>query len=246
MPEFSDFIVFADESGDHTLHAVDPGYPMFVLAFCVATKEAYATVIAPPVLTFKFRFFGHDQVILHEHDIRKNKGPFTIIRDAAVRAPFMDGLNALVEDAPIVLIASAIHKQRHLEKYSAPANPYHVALQFGMERLFSELDGQGCERGTTYILFERRGPKEDAELELEFRRIRDGANYFGRRLPFEGIFCDKRCNSSGLQLADLIARPIGRHVLNPAQPNRAYQILETKFRRSARGKVAGYGLRVFP
>ncbi len=62
MPEFSDYIVFVDESGDHTLPAVDPQYPMFVLAFCLASKDDYAGRIAPAVLRFKFRHFGHDQV----------------------------------------------------------------------------------------------------------------------------------------------------------------------------------------
>ena len=34
--------------------------------------------------------------------------------------------------------------------------------------------------------------------------------------------------------------------LDPRQPNRAYEILEKKFRRSPRGKIDGWGLKVFP
>ena len=60
------------------------------------------------------------------------------------------------------------------------------------------------------------------------------------------IFADKKTNSAGLQLADLTARPIGRHVLDPAQPNRAWEIVETKLRRSPAGVVRGWGLKVFP
>ena len=37
-----------------------------------------------------------------------------------------------------------------------------------------------------------------------------------------------KSNSSGLQLADLIARPIGLHKLKPEQPNRAYDVIEEK------------------
>jgi len=37
---YSDFIVYADESGDHGLGRVDPGYPLFVLACCVFRKNA--------------------------------------------------------------------------------------------------------------------------------------------------------------------------------------------------------------
>ena len=60
------------------------------------------------------------------------------------------------------------------------------------------------------------------------------------------LFVDKKANSTGLQIADLIARPIGLKVLRPEQPNRAYDIIETKFRQSAGGKVQGYGFKVFP
>jgi len=57
---------------------------------------------------------------------------------------------------------------------------------------------------------------------------------------------DKKHNSTGLQLADLVAHPIGRHVVKPDQPNRAYDTLEPKFRRGPQGEVNGYGLKVFP
>jgi hypothetical protein len=139
--------------------------------------------------------------------MRKNKGPFSIIRDADVRDRFMSDLNALVEASPFVLVACAIRKDRHLARYAGPDNPYHLALGFGLERLYLELYARGCREGRTYVLFEKRGPKEDAELELEFRRIRDGGNYLRLELPFEAILCDKTCNSSRLQMADLVARP---------------------------------------
>jgi len=69
----------------------------------------------------------------------------------------------------------------------------------------------------------------DKDLELEFRRVCDGQNSLNAQLPFNVIIADKQCNSSGLQLADLVARPIGRKTLKPEQPNRAYDILATKF-----------------
>jgi len=56
----------------------------------------------------------------------------------------------------------------------------------------------------------------------------------------------KASNSTGLQLADLVARSIGIKVLRPTQPNRAYDIVEKKFRRSPNGDSKGWGLKVFP
>nr|WP_206517617.1 DUF3800 domain-containing protein [Sphingobium algorifonticola] len=60
------------------------------------------------------------------------------------------------------------------------------------------------------------------------------------------IFTDKKANSGGLQLADLIARPIGIKRLRPEQVNRAYDIITTKFHRSANGRFDGIGLKCFP
>jgi hypothetical protein len=72
----SDYIIFADESGDHGLSNIDPQYPVFVLAFCIIEKTTYSQSILPKLTEFKFRHFGHDQVVLHERDIRvKRTGP---------------------------------------------------------------------------------------------------------------------------------------------------------------------------
>ncbi|HSU14014.1 DUF3800 domain-containing protein [Longimicrobium sp.] len=246
MPRFDDYVIFGDESGDHGMESIDPNYPMFVLPLCVFDKQSYACAAIPAVTALKFRHFGHDQVILHETDIRKNRGPFAMLRDPTRRDGFLEDLNERMRTVEFRIIASAIRKEQHRQRYPQPPNPYHVAMGFGLERAYLELRGLGCRDGTTHILFERRGAREDADLEAEFRRICGGANATGKKLPFELVMCDKRCNSAGLQLADLVARPIGRKILAPGQPNRAYDIIHPKFRRSPDGRVTGWGLKVFP
>lgn len=246
MLSFSDYIVFADESGDHSLEVVDRTYPVFVLALCLFEKPHYADAVAPAVLKFKFRFFGHDQVILHEQEIRKSKGPFKILLNTAIREPFYEGLNQLMERSAFTLFASVIRKAQLKQQYEVPDNPYHIALGFCLERVYRHLYDLGCREGTLHMLFERRGKKEDQELELEFRRVCDGQNALKERFPFEIILADKQCNSAGLQVADLVARPIGIRTLNPAQPNRAYRILREKFRRGPDGEVEGWGLATHP
>lgn len=95
-----------------------------------------------------------------------------------------------------------------------------------------------------HVVFESRGKREDQELELHFRRIAGNQVQWGRLRPdfsqvrWEPVFVDKRANSSGLQLADLMARPLGLRVLRPKQPNRAFDVL--------RPKLAPNGLKVFP
>lgn len=101
------------------------------------------------------------------------------------------------------------------------------------------------------MVVECRGKKEDNELELEFRRICDGANRLGRHLPFEIVFADKKVNSAGLQLADLVARPIGLSVIRAGQPNRAFGVLKKKFfcsggRSNVGQGYEGWGLKIYP
>jgi len=90
---FSDHIIYIDESGDHGLQSIDPNYPVFVLAFCIFHKAEYAQQVSPAVQDFKFKYFGHDMVILHEYEIRKAREEFRILQNKSIRDPFMEDLN---------------------------------------------------------------------------------------------------------------------------------------------------------
>lgn len=245
MADDSDYIVYVDESGDHGLISIDPEYPVFVLAFCIFSKEDYRLKASPALQELKFRHFGHDMVVLHEREIRKATGHFSFLVNADRRAAFMEDLNRLIEAAPFTLIATVIMKEKLCARYSDPANPYHIALAYGMERIHSFLRAKGQHDRVTYLVCESRGKKEDGELELEFRRVCDGGNFNNEQLRLKLSLADKRVNCCGLQLADLIARPVGRKVINPSQPNRAFEIIEKKFYCTG-GQIQGRGLKVFP
>jgi hypothetical protein len=244
--EFSDYIVYADESGDHSLTSIDSQFPVFVLAFCVLKKSVYIDRVVPAFQRFKFEFWGHDSVVLHGREIRKAQGDFNILLNATTRKRFFDRLNGVIEAADFTIIAAAIDKERHVARYAAPMDPYEIALTFCMERLHRYLTNIGQGERTTHIQVECRGKAEDAKLELEFRRICDGRNMIGKMPNLDIRFMDKKHNSTGLQLADMVAHPIGRHVIKPDQANRAYDILEPKFRRGPGGRVKGFGLKIFP
>lgn len=49
----------------------------------------------------------------------------------------------------------------------------------------------------------------------------------------EPRFVAKSANVSGLQISDLVARPIGRHILDPHRKGRAHEALEWKLDTSA-------------
>jgi hypothetical protein len=245
-PAGSGYIVFVDESGDHGLQSIDPAYPVFVLVFCVLSQSVYARYAVPALTEFKFRHFGHDQVVLHEREIRKDIGEFSFLKTSALKDQFLGELSDLIEGTDMTVIASVIRKDRLAERYSYPNNPYELALGFGLERVHKWLVRHQAAEARTTVVLERRGKEEDKALELEFRRVCSGQNYLREPFALEPRFVAKSANVPGLQLADLIARPIGRHVLEPAQANRAYEVIKDKLDRNAGGSAEGWGLKVFP
>lgn len=242
---FSDYIVFVDESGGPGLDKIDPNYPVFVLAFCLFEKTTYMSQVCPAVQALKFKHFGEDTVVLHSRDIRKAQKRFSMLTNGAKRTAFIDEVCALVNAVPVSVVAIVIRKDLHRKQYSSPANPYEFAMQMGLERLGKELYTLGQKGRLTHVVFECRGNKEDGELELEFRRVM-GQNSNVQSTPMEIVMCDKRGNAAGLQIADLIAGPIGAKVLHPSRPQRAYDLIRPKFRRGPAGTILGYGLKIFP
>ena len=165
---FSDYIIFADESGDHGLSTIDPQFPVFALVFCMVAKSDYLNRIVPAIQQLKLDFWGHDQIVLHEHDIRKERGPFGILRtNREMRENFYRRLNIIIEDAPFNIVApvTVIDKDHLRSRYSEPFNPYELSMLFCMERMLAKLIQLGQTGKTTHILVESRGAKEDRELE---------------------------------------------------------------------------------
>lgn len=231
----SDYIVFADESGDHGLVTVDPQFPVFALVFVIMRKDDYLKQVLIPFEELKFQIWGHDQVVFHESDIRKERGDFALLRtDRQLREDFLQRLSEIIAAADFKIVASVIDKQRLKTKYNDPYNPYEIALLFCMERTLKFLDSQQQSSSLCHLLLEARGKTEDNELELELLRILANQSSWGYRSVdfsnsnFRHRFLDKKSNCSGLQLADLVARPIALRTLRPLQPNRAFDILAPK------------------
>ena len=237
----SRFIVYVDEAGDHG--SLSPEFPVLVLAFCIFDKQSYAEKTLPAFTKLKFDSWGHDAWVLHEREIRKQLGHFAFLRAADVRERYMASLNGLIAGCEFTLIAAVIDKTKLRAKYTEPRNPYHWAVEFGMERIAFHL-GAARDKGVVNVIFESRGKQEDADLELAFHRAVASRTNADR--SFVPLFAKKSANHAALQIADLIARPIGIHVIAPDKPNRAYDIIKTKFRRDAKGNIEGWGLKCFP
>ncbi len=181
----------------------------------------------------------------------KNKGAFNIFRSSDEKHQFLNLLTSIIEYSNFILISCTIDKRALNNQNDVNLNPYNIALISCIESLYKFLQEKSQHNKKTHVVVECRGKKEDRELELEFRRICDQQNRFGIQLPFEVIFSDKKVMSSGLQLADLVARPIGLHFLRPKQENKAFEILKKKFycgggRQQVGAGYEGVGMKIYP
>jgi hypothetical protein len=245
MTTFSKFIIYADESGSPNLGADNRDFPIFVLNFLVVEKRVYTHDLVPPLQSLKFNYFGHDQIILHERDIRRQSGAFVRFRaNADQRGRLLESIAGLVATRNAQFACAIIDKRKIVSEAVNPWSPYDIALGICMETAAHILVSQGEEDTDVHVIFEARGKKEDELLELEFRRVAAGdvRVSFGAspitRFQWTPVFADKRSNSSGLQIADLAARPLGLSYLRPTQPNRAFSAMRLT---SAEG-----GIKVYP
>lgn len=200
-------------------------------------------MVTPDICSLKFDFWGHDSVVLHSHKIRKQIGNFSILANLPTMEKFISRLNDIIQRIPFTIISTIVDKRKLKNRYPIPRNPYHLSLLFCLERVSYFLKEMEQSTKLTHLVVETRGKKEDAELELEFRNI---INRFklNEQPNFDIQFSDKKTNSIGLQIADLVAHPIGRHYINPKQQNRSYEILKNKFYKYP--NFNSMGLKIFP
>lgn len=215
----SKYIVYVDESGDSSPTGVDPRYPVFVLAMCIFEINTYVEQIVPSVQRVKFDFFDHDLAILHESEIRKKVGFFRLLNDRLVNDAFQFRLSNAIEAADFKVASCSIDKNSH----DGIADLYFEAAVNCLESVanFMRLDSDSS--GAT-VVFESRGRALDRSLLTKLSQVFDSTN----SPLFDFRFVPKVFSSTGLQLADLVARPIGLHFIRPDQPNRSFEIIKDK------------------
>lgn len=242
--KFGKYLVYADESGDHLLKPNDKDFPFFGLVFVIIEREYYANFFVPQLTQLKLKYFPTPDVILHEHDIRKAQGDFAFLSNAIKRENFIRDITELIENTQFTIISAVINKNELQKQYKSPEPPYHLAMKFCLERFKYFLSDKSLANNQeSHITFESRGKREDTNLNLAFQMLLDN-----KVIPksFNIKMLSKISNCSGLQLADLVARPIVMNILKPQQQNRAFNTLKSKFYHDKDGRIDRYGLKVFP
>jgi hypothetical protein len=163
-----------------------------------------------------------------------------------------------LESLPFPCIAAAIDKVRFREMYAdgrvddfLPTSAYLMCVDFIMERFTHFLcHVGGGAQGT--VRAESRGLREDALVHHEYIRLHLEGTQFCSESQFRGYlrpaiqFERKDANTSGLQIADLMARPIADKVLDPTGSPERWEVVAAKFYDGTHDRRSSYGLKIFP
>ena len=213
----SNYHVFVDESGDHYLNNYPKEFPMFVLAFVIISKDEYCDHLLPRFSRLKLKYFPDVSTIFHEREIRKAEKRFSFLTNTELRQSFQADLTALMTEIDYKVVAVAINKETS-NKDELTDDLYILGVKYGLAKIEEFLKSQDDFNYTT-VTFESRFysvegyRQEDEKLYKYFKEV--SKDKFGIEIHI------KSAGGLGLQFADLVARPIGVHVLRPEQHNRA-------------------------
>lgn len=243
------YYMYVDECGDQNLSNFEDTFPIFSLCGVIVLEEQ-RIALEQKINAMKEHFWGTTGIILHSRDIRKCQKGFENLFDLEVKKEFYETVNSILgeKDAYKVVICSIL-KEEYIRQFGRFNDVYGQSLSLLVERAIFYLDDLNIGDGVDlYIIAEMRGKKEDRNLLSYYNRLRDQGTYWvtaqrlqGRVKRFD--FVPKKANQIGLQLADLIAYPITRHILEPELLNPAFNVLEHNIYESGGKRL---GLKIIP
>jgi len=248
--------VFLDECGSHNLGAKE-GFDAFVLSAVIVDDHNYPK-LDEQWKQWKVVNLGASDKLVHEPDVRKGNGPFYFDGDRVQQSLVRRSLGEIIGNLDFGAMACVIHRPDYLEEIgvggvddSLPTHLYLMTLDFLTERLVMALESHfGGARAR--LVAEARGPREDALLQYEHARLQlDGTSYVSdswiRQQLAPGIdFKTKRDNCTGLELADLLARPCGEKVLCPSSTPDRWPEFRNKLCLGQETAHSILGLKCFP
>ena len=241
------YYLFLDECGDQNLTSFDPLFPVFTLCGVIMSQQQLDEV-SDKINKLKREFWGDKKIILHSRDIRKCQNGFEILFDLGIKQQFYKEINDILKEKAYVIVCCSILKEPYIRQYGRLNDVYGLSLSYIMERTVFYLDGLKKDNIHLKTIVECRGKKEDKALLDYYNKICDVGPYWVTSQRLKNYFKEfemrlKSDNLIGLQIADLIAYPITRHVLDENAVNLAFDIIKDNIYQSE-GKL--YGMKVFP
>jgi len=250
------FHLYLDECGSHFLGKPGEEFPVFVLCGVVVNADAYPA-FDRHWKTWKATHLGSPDARVHEPNVRTRSYLFHR-QEPVEQAALIESLDEELSELQFDVIAAAIDKRAFFEKHGTdspddflPRSSYFMCVDFVIERFVHYLYYRGGDaRGLVFA--ESRGDREDAEVHAEYIRLllegtqwqADGWFRYQLRPYIE--FLPKARNNSGLQVADLGARPIAEKVLRPDSTPERWSLFRSRLYDGIEGRPASYGLKVYP
>lgn len=243
----STYYLYLDECGDQNLDTFDRSFPIFTLCGVLIPGNRLSE-FEEEINTIKREFWHDESVIFHSREIRKHQKRFINLNDESTKMRFYNRINALLSnDGFYTVVCCVVPKDLCIEKFGTKIDIYGTALSYVLQRSIFYLD-ETSESAKLRIVVEKRGKNEDKNLRDYYNRILEtGIKYCPKERIKSHIhdfkFAAKSENINGLQIADLIAYPISRHVLHPDKANPAFEIVKPHIYVSD-GRTLG--LKIFP
>ena len=246
--------LFLDESGRS-----DPRSPgSFFALGGIAISDSEASDYRAKANDLKIEFFGRDDIMLHEPDVRTHRDWFSLGGDTRRQGAFCEALDELVAGVAFTSFGVAIRKDAFAEFVARgddlylPPDPYSVAIHMLLERYVDYLATRG-DSALGRVTFESMGPREDAEhhrdyLELLLHGTQWVPDSTFRNWLATGCDFTRKQGSDPMELADMFSRDLfewARGGCGAVTPRR-WGVWQSKIYCRGDTVMGKFGIKVFP
>lgn len=246
-------LVFIDECGHHTHH--DHHFPYFSVAAVLIAERDY------PSIRRRWRawrrWLTDPTRATHEPRMRTKDLRYILLPGRSVERA-QASLGRLLMALPFYLVAAVLDHRAFVQQYQGqpvdeflPRDSYLMCFTFVLERIVHLLyHGLGDQVAT--VIADQRGAREDALLQREFQRLKVEGTLFYKESWFRYClgphirFLSRDHDEVGLQIADLLARPVAEKYADPKSSPLRWEVARAKLYWGNEGTRPAYGLKLFP
>lgn len=259
--------MYIDECGtDDIVSCHLPNHRFLSLTGVILAHEDVLQIATPQMNALKDAFFPREDpdappVVFHRSDFLKAKGHFQPLADPAVMSLFQDRLFVYLQALPHTVITVVIDKYAMAKMgHWANREPYHYGAEVLAEKYVQFLERK---QGHGDVYAESRKDKKNKALNHHFvaacengtQFVREIERFQGRLTTFDIEFREKKHNNTGIQIADIYAKPSFDRIMfgRDAQHPRTHfserfgnLLFDEKYDRRFDGRLHGYGMKYLP
>ena len=211
-------------------------------------SEKQLNILSSQINDLKKEYWGDRKIILHSRDIRKCQNGFEVLFNLSLKSNFYERINSILGEKNYTIVCCSILKEQYIRQYGRLNDVYGQSLSFMIERTIFYLDSLDDTDIELTTIIEKRGKKEDSSLLAYYNALIDRGTYWVSSKRIKSYFKEFQMRAKsedivGLQIADLVAYPITRYVLDENAVNLSFEVIKHNIY-SNDGKL--YGMKVFP